>query len=419
MQVKSFVIGLIVACGLTIYPAYGAEYYIHAGAVVDPTDLSARSEVTVIVSGKVVSDIRAGYITPEAETTQIIDLRGHWLLPGLVDTHTHLGLSTIPEKNEHVSNAYRALMALDNARAVLNAGFTTVRDVGSEGDYVLSDLRRAVAEGRFVAPTIINAGKPIAPFGGQSGRPHPIPHEYGAMWEKDYLSADGLDAVLKAVRENLYYGAQVIKVVADQKNYHYSLQEMQAIVKEAHAAGVKVGVHTDGGVAANYVIESGADSIEHGFNLSEDQLRLMKKNGVVLSTTDFPLSHLDVIFQGNTEQARKWHAVIVKRLRAADDLGVTLTFGTDVLYPLGGKDRGRLMLDFLDTWKDAKIADTKVLQAMTTNAYALLGIAKERGRILPGFFADMIAVPGDPRADILLLRNTNFVMKEGVVVRHD
>ena len=171
-----------------------------------------------------------------------------------------------------------------NASVVLQAGFTTLRDVGNSAEWAMSDVRRAIELGWFAGPTIIDSGKIIAPFGGQS---RDIPPRQGAFWQFEYIDADGPAEIRKAVRTNLYYGAGVIKLVADNNPYHYSLDEFKAAVDEAHRANTPVAVHVYAGDALDNAIEAGVDSIEHGFDLTDAQLKRMKDKGTFLVGTDF------------------------------------------------------------------------------------------------------------------------------------
>ena len=183
---------------------------------------------------------------------------------------------------------------------MLNAGITTVRDVGNDANFAAVDLRKAIDAGWFVGPTVQTAGKIIAPFGGQS---RGIPQEIGPFWRFEYYDADTPEEIRKAVRENIFYGADLIKLVADNSDYHYSLDEIRAAVDEAHHAGRPVAVHVMGGEAADNAIAGGVDSIEHGFFLTDDQLRLMKEKGIFLSSTDFPAAHFEAGEIGNGREA--------------------------------------------------------------------------------------------------------------------
>lgn len=389
---------------------------LRARAFLDPgTGRIDRGTRLLVRDGKIAAIERDTGALPSG--AQVIDLADAWVLPGLMDTHSHVGMATIPERTEAESSAFTALRALRLAREALDAGFTTLRDLGSEGDYVVSDLRRVIELGWVTGPTLLNAGKVIAPFGGQSGRHAPVPFEEGPTWRKNYIDADNAAAIVTAVRQNIYYGAAVIKLVADQKPYYYTEAEIRAAVDEAHRAGRKVAVHVAGGAAARNAILGGADSIEHGFDLGREELALMKAHGTFLSTTDFSLPQLRVIFQGNEVLAKQWAARIASRLEQAQKMGVRLAFGTDTIWEVPGRTRGELMLDFIDAYRDAGIQPMVTLRAMTGNAAELLGIADQRGSLRTGMRADLLAIHGNPLEDIGALRDTVLVMKDGQIVR--
>jgi len=370
---------------------------IRAGHIVDPASGTVTdNQIILIKDGKIV-DIRAKIQTSDAD--QVVDLQNSWLIPGLMDAHTHLTLSIPPNLPSGLpfeftylkeSSALRALRCLRHARLVLETGFTTVRDVGNEANFAATDVRRAIEMGWFDGPTILNAGKIIGPFGGQSYRMSP---EQGMFWLFEYIDADTPDEVRKAVRQNIYYGANIIKLVADNSVFYYSEEEIRAAVEEAHKVGLTVAIHVMGGEAAKNAILGGVDSIEHGFELSDDLLKLMKEKGVVLVGTDLPLAHvkqMDYFFLGNAEARAKR---IVDRLKRAHKIGVKMAFGTDAVVDLPGKNRAEMAFDYLAVWEEAGIPPQKILKCMTTNAAELLKIQNERGAIAAGQWADIIATP--------------------------
>jgi imidazolonepropionase-like amidohydrolase len=164
------------------------------------------------------------------------------------------------------------------------------------------------------------------------------------------------------------------------------------------------------------VINAGADSIEHGFDLTTQDLELMRERGTFLSTTDFSFPQLRVIFRGNETTARMWADRIKARLQRADRIGVKLAFGTDVIWVDPQRTRGEMMIDFVAAYRDAGVSNLKTLQAMTVNAAELLGVAPDRGRLQVGSFADLVALPANPLDDLDALRRPLLVMKEGAVV---
>ena len=387
---------------------------IRAGALIDPsTGKLSRNQIILVEGGKVKS-VTEGTNAPAAAI--VIDLSHSYVLPGLMDAHTHISWNSgwgdegTYARLETTSTAFRSLMAIKLAREALNSGFTTLRDVGGiEGEYAMTDVRHALALGWFIGPTIQSCGKIIGPYGGQY---HRVAPEYGRTWTHDFADADSPEEVRAAVRRNIFYGANCIKLVADNSIYHYSVDEIKAAVDEAHSAGLAVAVHVLGEEAARNVILGGADSIEHGHNLDDDLLRLMKEHGTYLSGTEFPEAHLVGMYR-SPDLAKEQDRKEVDRLRRSYKAGVKIVFSTDTVIDLPGKTRGQMMLDYLDQWVRAGIPAADTLKAMITTNAELLRIADQRGRIAPGYAADIIATPKNPLDDITALRQINFVMKEG------
>jgi len=400
-------------------PAHAQTVAIRAGNLVDPaTGAVAKNQVIVVKDGKV-SAVGAQAAIPAG--AEVIDLSSSWVMPGLMDSHTHLTLGSPTElalEAEYLKagSGLRALQGMKNAQDVLRAGFTAVKDIGNNANFADVDLRRAIEKGWFAGPTMLTTGKIIAPFGGQS---HGIPPEMGAFWRFEYQDADTPDEVRKAVRQNIYYGANAIKLVADNNAYYYSEAEIRAAVEEAHRAGVKVAVHVMGGEAARHVINGGADSIEHGFQLSDELLQLMKQKGTFLGTTDFPLEHLKKMGTagGILPPAEQSSREIVDRLKRAYKIGVKMSFGTDVVLDMTDRTRADMMLDYLDVWTQAGVAPKDILKCMTSNVAELFGWKGQRGAIAAGEAADIIATPANPLESIQALKRVHFVMKDGKVIR--
>jgi imidazolonepropionase-like amidohydrolase len=392
---------------------------IRAGHLVDPaTGTVAENQIVLVRDGKIAA-VGVGLGIPAG--SEVIDLSGAWVLPGLMDAHAHLTLHfptrvsgdlSWAELFTKESSAFRALRGVHTARVVLEAGFTVIRDIGNAAEWADTDMRRAIEAELFPGPTILNAGKIIAPFGGQVD--HIVP-EQGPFWQFEYIDADSPDEIRKAVRQNIYYGANTIKLVADEYSYFYSEEEIRAAVEEAHQAGVIVGVHAGTDRPTRNAILAGADSIEHGFELSDEVLSLMKDRGTFLVGTDFPLEHLRLLYE--EEEALRTSELILDRLRRAHRIGVKMAFGTDVVATLPGKSRADMRLDYLAVWRKAGVPAADILKAMTTNAAELLGIQAERGAIKPGLAADIVATSENPLQDIDGLRTVHFVMKDGVVIR--
>jgi len=227
---------------------------IRAGNLVDPvTGTVAKNQLILVKDGKI-AEVGPRVQVPAG--AEVVDLSNAWVMPGLMDAHTHLtlggpSLDLLESLYLRETTGIRLLRGIRNARAVLEAGFTTIKDVGNSANYADTDLRRAIEMGWFPGPTVLNAGKIIAAFGGQS---RGIPAELGPFWQFEYIDADTPDEIRKAVRRNIYYGANTIKLVADNSPYHYSVEEIRAAVTEAHSAGMAVAVHVYGGEAARNVI---------------------------------------------------------------------------------------------------------------------------------------------------------------------
>jgi imidazolonepropionase-like amidohydrolase len=401
-------------------PLHAQVVAIRAGTVIDPArGVSAKDQIILVEGGKIKAMGAAVAIPAGAE---VIDLSHEWLTPGLIDAHTHMTLTEIegdaPFESFYLnqSSTLRGLRGLHNSMEVLHAGFTTLRDVGNSAEWAMSDVRRAIESGWFVGPTIIDSGKIIAPFGGQSRN---IPPKQGPFWQFEYIDADGPAEIRKAVRTNIYYGAGVIKLVADNNPYHYSIEEFRAAVDEAHRAGIPVAVHVYAGDALENAIEAGVDSIEHGFDLTDAQMKRMKDKGIFLVGTDFPRAHLDIVGTsgGILPEPAVLAPKIIDRLKRANRIGVRMAFGSDTVIDMPGRTRADLMFDYLAVWRAAGVAPVDILRAMTTNAAELLRINKTRGSIAEGLSADIVATAANPLEDIESLRKIDFVMKDGKIVR--
>ncbi len=411
---------LLFACILAV-PALAQTVAVHTGTLIDPATGRISHGDTIVIDRGVIVAIGPKAAIPAGART--VDLSDEWVLPGLVDAHTHLSLAEHPADTQPLeatylreSTAYRALRGMRNAINVLWAGFTTIRDVGNSGDYAMQDVRRAIEHGLFIGPTVIDSGKIIAPFGGQS---HDIPPELGLVWKFDYLDADGVAEIRKAVRINLYRGAGVIKLVLDNSAYHYSVEELKAAVDEAHHAGVPVAVHVYGGEAADNAIEAGVDSIEHGFDLTDAQLTRMKSKGIFLAGTDYPQAHLELIGTagGLLPEPGVLAPHIIDRLARAHRIGVRVVFSTDTVDDFPGRTRADAMFDYLSVWRAAGIPPADILKSMTSEPAELLRVSASRGRLAVGQHADLVALPADPLSAIENLRKINFVMKDGQVIR--
>ena len=396
---------------------------IRAGRLVDVESGASRAnQIVVVRDGKIAAIGAEGRVAVPAGAT-VVDLSGSTVLPGLMDAHAHLCLTVHLRRDAgsyfyttlNDPDAARAVHGVINARAMLRAGFTTVRDIGNEGNYACVPVARAAAAGRIDGPTMLTAGRIIAPYGGQFQLQ---PDKKEALGQPEYAFADTRDEIVKAVRENLHYGARVIKLVVDDQPYIYSTEDIRAAVEEAGRAGVKVATHvwTAAGAHAAAAVP-GLASLEHLNGITDADLAVAKKNGITAVFTPFPEWMLRA-FRDSTGAGEEYRAEI-DRLRAGYRIGVPIAFGTDAIHAMPGHDRGTLAMTWIDSYVAAGIPPEALLRMMTVNAARLFGVEKERGTLAPGMAADLVAVPADPLRDVQALKRVHFVMKDGRVVRHD
>jgi imidazolonepropionase-like amidohydrolase len=398
---------------------------IKAGRLIDPeTGVSAANQV-ILVEGEKIKAVGANLAIPAGAT--VIDLSNLTVMPGLVDAHTHMAITykEQPENNYYYltyvmdSTALRAIQAASNGVQLLNAGFTIVRDVGNNALYSDSALRQAIEQGWLPGPTVISSGPIIGSTGGQFW-PTPEMYKYHNIMFPEYIDANSPDEIVRAVRENMLFGAKTIKLCIDCKPWGYSVEDIKLAISEAAKGGCKVEGHVQTPEGAQRAIDAGIYIIAHGNALTPEHHRQMAQKGIFLTGTDTPFTN----YRG-TEAAFKR---TVDNLRDAWEKKVPLTFSTDLDYwndrmkdPKSGEwlSRGDLTIAFLDTWEAARIPAADILRAMTINGYRAADTIKERGPIKPGNYADLIAVSGDPLTDIDTLRNVRFVMKNGMVFKRD
>ena len=386
---------------------------IKAGKLVDPEKGTTAANQIILVRGRKIEAVGANVQIPA--DAHVIDLSNSTVLPGLFDAHTHLCMTLKKDRDAgsyYITTLldptpYRAIEGVANAREMLAAGFTTIRDLGNAGNYADTALREAIERGLVPGPTMLNAGRIIAPYGGQF---HLQP-EKRDLATPEYAVADTHDEMLKAIRENIHYGATVIKIVVDDQKYIYSVDDIRFMVEETHRAGLKLAAHCWTRAGAHNAAEAGVDSIEHGQMMTNDDLQLAKKNHVVLVGTD--LTEIAAREAGSPAL----HQVFVDRLKRAYQIGVTMAFGTDVYFTVPGETRGTLSIAHVDSWGEAGVPAKDTLQAMTLNAARLLGVNGERGAIKPGLAADIIAMPENPLENIQAVRKVSFVMKDGNVFK--
>lgn len=388
---------------------------IKAGRLLDPETGTIATNQVILVEGGRFTAIGGSVTIPSGAT--VIDLSSLTVLPGLVDAHNHLGLTykVMPERNSYYytyiaeSTPLRAIQAASNGMQMLAAGFTIVRDMGNNANYVDTALRQAIEMGWIPGPKIINSGIII---GGMGGQFWPTP-EMGlgkSIVYPEYLDADTPDEIVKAVRQNELYGARVIKVCVDCKPWGYTADEIRLVIAEAAKAGLKVEGHVQTVDGARRAIDAGIWSIAHDIGLTDEMHKLMAKKGIYRAGTETPGSLTE-----HTTPER--YAKTVAGLRNAWENRVPITFSTDADYYVPGKTRGELAIEFIETWKAAKIPNADILRAMTITGYKVSETEKTRGPIKVGLAADLIAVPGNPLESIDALRDVQFVLKDGGVFK--
>ena len=358
---------------------------------------------------------------------QIIDLGDATLLPGFIDAHVHLsGESSSDWYLDFYQEIFRfpaeqALYGAHNAKITLEAGVTTVRDVGSS-DYISLGLRNAIRAGMIPGPSMLVSNYAIGSTGGHADQ-DPFPPQLVAPHGVIQGVCNGPEECRAAVRYQVKYGADVIKFMPSGgvlslsdpvDNVQLTQEEMNAIVSEAHAWSRKVAAHCHGDRAAKMAIAAGVDSIEHGSFLQDDTLLEMKKRHVylvpTLSAAYWKGKDLDKLPPPIAIKARAAMSQIDQMMQHAVKIGVPIAMGTDAAVGPHGKNA----LEFWLMTKDG-MTPTQALIAGTANGADLLGIAEQTGTLKPGKAADIVAVPGNPLVDIEATQHPTFVMKQGVV----
>ncbi|HMK29246.1 MAG TPA: amidohydrolase family protein [Terriglobales bacterium] len=401
-----------------------ARVVLRAGKLLDVKTGKMLSNQQVVIEGDRIVSVGAAGTIPAGAT--VVDLSNATVLPGLIDAHTHLTFSpnVIGYAQLGVSVPREALLGARNARVTLEAGFTTVRNVGAHG-YSDVALRDAINDGDIPGPHILASGPSLGITGGHCDDnllPFEFHHSAAGV-------ADGIEAVQHKVRETIKYGADVIKICAtggvmskgdDPNASQYTLEEMKAIVADAHRLGRKVAAHAHGAEGVRMASEAGVDSIEHGHLMDEAAAATLKKNGTYLVPTLYLTEwwRESGQVQRLPEYSRKKAEAVVelapKNVKRAMDAGVKIALGTDAaVYPHG------LNAHELATYVRLGMTPVQAIQTATVNAADLLGWSDRVGSLEPGKWADIIAVDGDPTADVTVLQHVRFVMKGGSVFKND
>jgi imidazolonepropionase-like amidohydrolase len=399
---------------------------VHPGRLLNVRTGELRANQAIVIEGDKIVQIAAASEVKAAAGDTVIDLPEATLLPGLIDMHTHLtfDLASLGYQGLSISTAREALHGARNAKRTLEAGFTTVRNVGAK-DYADIALRDAINDGDVIGPRMVASGPALGITGGHCDE-NLLPPAFHLQGDG---VADGVEAVQHKVREVIKYGADVIKICAtggvlsrgdDPNASQFTLEEMKAIVADAHRLGRKVAAHAHGAEGVRWASEAGVDSIEHGHFMDDAAVATMKKNGTYLVPTLFLTEYMQEhlkdsgVPEYSKQKMREVAAAAPMNVKKAFDAGVKIAFGTDAAVYPHGLNAGEFHM-----YVKLGMTPLAAIQTATINAADLLGPKFQVGMLEPGKFADMIAVDGDPTKDVTILEHVKFVMKGGTVYKND
>ena len=405
--------------------------YIHAGHLFDATSDNVRDNVVILVVGDRIQSVGPAQTAEIPRGSTVIDLSHATVLPGLIDCHVHLD-----SRADRYDEIYRfkdtpfsaAFAAVVHARKTLEAGFTSVRDVGSL-PFLAVDLRNSINDGLVPGPRIVASGPPISITGGHGDLNNYSPQTRVSMFpeDRDFQIADGVDQVRHVVRAQVKYGVDVIKILAtggvlskgDSPGApQFTPEELKAAADEAHMAGRKIAAHAHGTQGIKNAILAGIDSIEHASLIDDEGIRLAKERGVYLVMDIYNDDYIlgKAIEFGlpkeNVEKEKMVGRLQRENFEKAVKAGAKMAFGTDAgVYPHGDNAK-----QFYYMVKYG-MTPAQAIRAATSSAADLIGRAKDVGTVEAGKYADLIAVTANPFEDVRALENVGFVMKGGVVYK--
>ena len=404
---------------------------VHAGMLLDRPGRAPRRNASIIIRNGRIEAVQDGFAAVP-QGARLIDLRDRFVMPGLIDSHVHLESDRAGNEGFLAgftdSPALRSYEAAWNAQKTLNAGFTTVRNLGSSDGVTLA-LRDAINRGWAVGPRIVDAGSAISATSGHMDPTLGVREELHEALLAGGSTCDGPDACRQAVRRQVALGVDVIKIattggVNSRAGLGLGAQmfedEARALIETAHMYGKRVAVHAHGADGVNLALRLGADSIEHGTLIDDESIRLFRQhNAFLVPTLSTVNGYLERIRANPNAYAPEVREKIDWRIRItglamerAHRAGVRIAFGTDAGVSMHGRNADEFPL-----LVQHGLTPMEAIQAATVNAAELLNLSSEVGSIEPGKSADLVAVAGDPLADIAVMRNVNFVMARGHVYR--
>ncbi|WP_448659285.1 amidohydrolase family protein [Sphingomonas sp. CJ99] len=423
----------LLACASSAALAQEAPTFIHAGRVIAEPGKPPLGPTTIVVRAGKVAELRDGHVPADSGAT-VIDLRDKTVLPGLIDLHVHLwGFRGEPIQtratalNRDVTDDL--IFAAANAKKTIQAGFTTVRDLGGNPRGIRA-LRDGIARGDIAGPAIVNAGTMISVTGGHGDGANGVREDVAEMIKDVQVNVcDGVEDCRRAVRQQVGLGAQVIKFAATGgvlSNVSGGLgramepDEMRAIIDTAHALGRRVAAHSHAAEGTRAAVDAGVDTIDHGTFLDDETIRAMKAKGTWLVPTMMaPRAALAQARGGQLPpatipKAEEAAAAAIESHKRAIASGVKVAFGTDTGVSPHGDNAQEFAL-----MVEAGMTPAQAIRAATVSAAEVLGQSAAIGTLAPGKQADIIAVDGDPLADVRVLERVAFVMADGVVHKDD